>query len=168
MRYTRALGPRYDRTLENAFHHLPLLVTAGVGCTPLELGDVRFPLSLTREGGQAFHIALPVKIVHGVANHKETSPLAVDLHIEDAYLPLAIDNLWPYMGVSFHIFRNHFLVINQGQRLTISFHNLTLNNVFCHTDSTDITDYRLRRIVNLIASMCSLAKVSAFSTTQAR
>lgn len=42
---------------EDAFHELPLLVTAGGGGGTLELGYVGLPLSLTRQLGETGHVA---------------------------------------------------------------------------------------------------------------
>ena len=114
---------------EDALHELPLLVTAGVGTAALELGDVSFPLGLTREGGKAGHVPLEVKIVLDIHYHEQAAALAVDLHIEDANFTLALNDLRPYVGVGFNILSNHLFVIDQGQCLTVSLHNQELENL---------------------------------------
>ena len=108
--------------LKDSFHRLPLLVTAGVGTAALELGDVGFPLGLSGESGQAGHVAFPVEIVHGVANHEEATAPAVDLHIQYAHLSLTLDDFRPYVRVGFDIFLYHLLVIHEREGLAVAFH----------------------------------------------
>ena len=112
----------FSFSLKDSFHHLPFLITAGICCTTLELAHIRLPLCLPGQSRQSRHIPLPVKIIHGVANHKQLPALAVDLHIQYAHLPLALNNLRPHVLMGFHILGNHLLVINECQRLAIPFH----------------------------------------------
>ena len=107
---------------KNPVHKLPFLVAAGVGVSALELGDIGLPFRLTREGGKARHIALPVEAIDRIANHEEAAAFSIYLHIEDAHRPLALDHLGPHMRVRLDISLNHRLVVHERKRLTISFH----------------------------------------------
>ena len=110
--------------IKNLFHQLPLLVTAGCGGAALELGHIGFPLGLSRQHGQAGHIALEVEVITGVHNHKEGAPGAIDLHLQDAHLVLAGNHFRPHMGMRFAVFLNHRRVVNQREGLAVTFHIL--------------------------------------------
>ena len=108
--------------LKDALHQLPLVGGAGVGGAALELGDVCFPFGLARESGEACHVALEVEVVGGVHDHEQAAAATVYLHVEDADFALAGNDFGPYVRMHFYIFRNHILVIYEGQCLAISFH----------------------------------------------
>ena len=108
--------------LKNPLHQLPFFVAAGVGGAALELGDVGFPFGLAGKRGQAGHVALEVEVVDGVHDHEQRSPLAVDLHVEDADLALAGDDLRPYVGVGVDVAGDHLFVIDESKGLAVTFH----------------------------------------------
>jgi len=89
---------------------VPFVGGGGVGVAALVLGNVGFPFGLAGELGETGHVAFPVEIIHGVADHKDLVAETVDLHVEDAYLALAGHDFGPYMGVDFDIFTDEFIV----------------------------------------------------------
>ena len=107
---------------EDTLHELPFVGGTGVGWAALELRDVRFPFGLAGESGESRHVALEVEVVDGVHDHEEAAAAAVYLHIYDADFALAGYYLGPNVRMHFYIFRDHCLVIHEGQRLTVSFH----------------------------------------------
>ena len=130
MKGDNKIGPRHlaglNNSLEDPFHQLPFFVAAGGGGAALELGDVGFPFGLAGQSGQAGHVAGPVEVVHGVADHEEGSAEAPDFHRENAHLPLAGNDFRPNMLVDLHVFFNHLRVVYQSERLAISFHFLLI------------------------------------------
>ena len=54
---------RMTRRSKYHLHPLPFIVAAGVSGAALEPGDVGFPFALPREGGEAGHVALEVKVI---------------------------------------------------------------------------------------------------------
>lgn len=69
----------------------------------LALGHVGFPFGLSGQFCKASHVALPIEIVHRVANHKNMIFITINLHVKDTDLALAFDNLGPHMGVKFTV-----------------------------------------------------------------
>ena len=101
---------------------MPLLVATGIRLAALELAHVGLPFGLSWQSYQSCHVALPVEIVYRVANHEEVSTFAVNLHIKYAHLTLTFDDFGPDVGMGFHVFLYHFLVVNEGKGLAIAFH----------------------------------------------
>lgn len=109
--------------LEYPLHPLPLLVTPCVCGAALELRYVCFPFRLAGELGEARHIPVPVKLVHGVADHKQRAAAAIDLHVQNSHLTLSFNDLGPDVPVGLHILLDHLLVVDERQRLAIAFHD---------------------------------------------
>ena len=101
---------------------MPFFFTACVGTAALKLRHKGFPFRLTRQSGQPCHVTLPIEIIHGVTNHKKMCSFTVNLHIENADFTLSGLNLRPHMGVCFTVFFNHNRIVNEFQRLAITFH----------------------------------------------
>ena len=110
----------------------------------LVLRHVCLPLCLSRQCRKPSHIALPVEIVHRIANHKHSVLIAINLHIEDSHFTLSCHYLGPHLRMHFNIFAYQFLIVSQFQCLTISFHffsHFTAYNAYKsttakHTDGT--------------------------------
>lgn len=111
-------------------HQLPFVCRGGRGRAALELGDVCLPFCLAGQAGEAGHIPLEVEVVDGVHDHEQRPPVAINLHLQDADIPLTGNHLRPYVCVSFDVFGNESLIVDEGQSLTISLHNQELANPF--------------------------------------
>ena len=58
----------------------------------------------------------------GVADHEGVRAAAVDLHVQDAHLLLALHDLRPHVLVHLAIAPDHLRVVEQFEGLTVSFH----------------------------------------------
>lgn len=84
-----------------------------VGVGALATGHISFPLGLSGQRGKSGHVALPVEIVHRVANHKHMVFKTIDLHVEDTDLALAFNDFGPHMGMDVAIFFDQFGVVHK-------------------------------------------------------
>lgn len=109
--------------LEYPLHPLPLFVTPCVCGAALELRHVCLPFRLAGELGEAGHITFPVEAVDGVADHEQGAAAAIDLHVQNPHLTLAFNDLGPDVLVGLHILLDHWLVVDERQRLAIAFHD---------------------------------------------
>ena len=92
---------------------MPLGGGGGIGVTALELGDIGFPLSLTRQCCQPRVVGLPVKVVNRVAYHEQAVAQDVYLHVENAHTADARLDLGPHVGASLDIFLYQLAVVAQ-------------------------------------------------------
>ena len=104
------------------FHRLPLICRLGISCAALKLADVRLPLGLAGQGGESGHITIEVEVIHSVHNHEQRATVTINLHGADTYLMQTSNHFGPYVGVGLYVFRNHFLVIDEGECLTKALH----------------------------------------------
>ena len=115
--------------LKNTIHQMPFLVAASSGAGALKLADIGFPFGLAGQGGQSGHITDEVEPVDSVHDHEETAAMPVYLHIQDADLTLAFDDLRPHMGMGRHIFGDFFFVVDKLQILTVTLHGFSFTNI---------------------------------------
>lgn len=108
--------------LKNLLHQAPLFVAGERGVGALGLGDKGFPFGLAGQVGKAGHVALEVKVVHGVHDHEHVSAATEDLHVQDSHLFLALHHFGPYMLVDVAVAADHVRIVQQFKGLAISFH----------------------------------------------
>lgn len=108
--------------MEHAVSHLPLLVALGVGIAALIGCYESLPLCLTRQGGQTSHGRIPIEIGNGLDNHDQMILATIDLHLEDAYLALALFNLRPedLLRVTMAILFDQFRIVGDVEQLHIT------------------------------------------------
>ena len=108
--------------LKNLLHQAPFLMTGQRWVCTLSLGHKRFPFGLAGKGGEAEHVAVEVKVVNGVHNHKDVGAAAEDLHVQDSDLFLAFHNFGPDVFVHVAVAPDHVRVVHQFKGLAVSFH----------------------------------------------
>ena len=129
---SRCAAKTYIKQYKNGFSHLFELVyllhkmpfgsRGKRRVAALVLRHVCLPFRLTGKLGQPRHVAFPVKVVNSVAYHKDSVPIAIYLHVEDAHFTLPIHHFAPHMGVNLYIFTNQLFIIGKFQCLTVTFH----------------------------------------------
>ncbi len=154
--------------LEDFLHQAPLFVAGKGGVGALGLGDKGFPFGLAGQVGKAGHVALEVKVVHGVHDHEHVGAAAEDLHVQDSHLFLALHHFGPYMLVDVAVAADHVRIVQQFKGLAISFHRFFTSFRMTQVMTKTKIEHYFRLIFNSIASGCSAAKADESLTTRAR
>ena len=81
--------------IEDALHHVPLLIARSTLAAFLELAYHFLPLSLSREGGEFCHFLVPIEIYGSIHNHHQAVAEDVNLHLQDTHLSDSVTNLLP-------------------------------------------------------------------------